>query len=249
MSDIKSVDIKGLLDTYEFPYTLLGSGQELLIRPITTGKMKKILAYENETDPYIVEEALDKLITDCVVNKDFNISELYLQDRFALLLEIRKVTKGNSYQFGYKCSQCKLENIKVLDMSELNVKEYNLIDNVIEINDNLKFEVDYPTRGNQITAVSRTKGRKLSPTEKQIDVQLGTFAASIKKVYTPEGVAENVPVEDIIYVLDNITSSRFEVFANWYQVHDFGVEFKTECKCMGCGHDHKMEIPLSDFFV
>ena len=249
MSETKSVDIKGLLDTYEFPYTLPGSGKELMIRPITTGKMKKILAYENETDPYIIEEALDTLITDCVVNHDFDINGLYLQDRFALMLEIRKVTKGNTYQFNYKCQKCSVDNIKIVNINELNVKEINLTDNVLEVNSNLKFEVDYPTRGDQVLAVRRTKGRKLSPTEKSIEVQMGTFASSVKRVHTPDGVVEDAPLDDKIFILDNITSGKFEEFGAWYEEHDFGIEFKVACSCHGCGDEQNLDIPLSDFFV
>ena len=176
MSDNKTVDIKGLLDTYEFPYTMLSDGKQLLIKPITTGQMKKILAYENENDPYVIEEALDKLISDCVITEDFDVSTTYLQERFALLLEIRKVTKGDSYSFNWKCPKCKVENVESVKVSELPVKQYGCENNVIAINDKLSFEVDFPTRADQKDAINRLKGKKLGYREKQVEVQTGTFA-------------------------------------------------------------------------
>lgn len=249
MSDVKSVDIRGLLDIYEFPYTLSGSGRELLIRPITTGQMKRILAYEDETDPYVVEEALDRLISDCVVNKDFDINQLYLQDRFALMLEIRSVTKGNTYQFNYKCPKCRLENVGVVNLSELPVKSLNRDNNVITVSEKLKFEVDFPTRADQKDAVKKTIGKNLSYHEKIVDVQTGTFANAIKRVHTPDEVLENVSFEDKVYILDNISSTVFQQFGNWFKEHDFGVDFTSAVRCGGCGHEEKIDIPLSDFFV
>ena len=249
MSDNKVVDIKGLLDTYEFPCVLPGSGTELLIRPITTSQMKKILAYENENDPYIIEEALDKLIINCVVTPEFNIDQLYLQDRFSLLLEIRKVTKGDGYVFNWKCPKCKVENIKNVLISELPVKTLNRDNNIIIINDKLSFEVDFPTRGDQKDAINRLKGKNLGYREKQLEVQVGTYANSVKKVHTPNGEFDDIPFEDKVYILENVTSEVFSMFTKWFVDHDFGVVFNTDVKCVGCGYEEKVTIPLSDFFV
>lgn len=249
MSEIKSVNIRGLLDTYEFPYTLPGSGEKVLIKPITTGQMKKVLAYEDETDPYVIEEALDKLIIDCVVSPNFNINNLYLQDRFSLLLEIRRVTKGDSYNFNWTCRKCKVENVANINITELNVKPFNKEGNVIEINDRLKFEVDFPTRADQKDAVGRAKGKTLTLREKQVEVETGTLANSVRRVHTPEGVLDNISFEDKVYILENIKSDVFEKFSSWFKDHDFGIEFVSTLSCIGCRNEEKIDIPLHDFFV
>lgn len=249
MSDVQIVDIKGLLDSYEFPYTLPGSGAQLLIKPITTGQMKKILVYEDESDPFVIEEALDKLITDCVVTPDFNVETLYLQDRFSLLLEIRKISKGDTYQFSWKCPKCKVENMGNVVISQLNVKPFNLTDNVIEINERLKFEVDFPTRADQKDAVNRVKGKPMRYTEKQVEVQTGTFANSVKTVHAGGIKIDTVPFEDKVYILDNIGSEVFDNFTSWFKEHDFGIDFTSKVRCISCEHTEKLDIPLSDFFV
>ena len=98
-----TIDFRNYLNVYEFNTTLPGSGEEVTFRPITTGQLKKLLIYENETDPMVIEGALDDLISSCIVNEDFNINDLYLQDRFFLLVEIRKKSKGENYSFQYNC--------------------------------------------------------------------------------------------------------------------------------------------------
>lgn len=250
MSEDKSVDIRSLIDSYEFPCTLAGSGQKLLIKPITTGQMKKVLIYEDETDPYVVEDVLDKLITSCVVTEDFDLSSLYLQDRFSLLLEIRKVTKGDKYTFNWKCPSCSTENLKTVNISKLEVIPADHTNNIISVGERLKLEVSFPTRSDQLDAINRMRSKKLkSYTERQLEVQTGTFVNSIKKVHTPEGILDNVSFDDKYYILENISSDIFEQFTNWFKEHDFGIEFKSEIECMSCSHTEKLEIPLTDFFI
>ena len=250
MSENKSVDIKGLIDSYEFPCTLAGSGQKLMIKPITTGQMKKILIYEEENDPYIVEEVLDKLVTSCVVTEGFDINSVYLQDRFSLLLELRKVTKGDKYSFNWKCPKCGVENIKSLNISDLNVIPADLSGNIISVGERLKLEVSFPTRADQKDAIVRMKNKKLSNyQERQLEVQTGTFVNSIKKVHTPDDILDDISFEDKYYILENISSDVFERFTNWFKDHEFGIEFKNDVNCISCDHSEKMEIPLSDFFT
>lgn len=249
MSEGKSVDIRGLIDTYEFPCKLPGSGQELTIRPITTGQMKKILAYENETDPYIIEEALDKLITSCVVSDGFNVDNLYLQDRFFLLLEIRKVTKGNNYTFNFICPKCNVENIKSFSLLDLPNKENTVSNYIINIGTNLNLEVDFPTRGHQKMALAYTRKRKLKGVERDIEIVMSTFAACIRRVHTQDVVIEDVSFDDKMYILDNITSDKFDVFKDWFSDNNFGIDFEIEVGCTNCDFRDMMRIPLSDFFV
>ena len=249
MSEHKIVDIRGLIDSYEFPYTLPGSGKELMIKPITTGQMKRVLAYEDETNPYIVEEVLDKLISESVITEGFDVGEIYLQDRFSLLLELRKITKGDMYTFNWKCPKCRVENIHNVSLSGLEVKPYNNDDNVLTVSEKLKFEVDFPTRNDQKDAIKRVAGKKLSYRERQVDVQTGTFANSIKKVHTPDGIHEDVPYGDKVFILENISTEVFAEFTKWFADHEFGTAFKTEYKCFSCHDEGNLDIPLSDFFV
>lgn len=249
MSDVKSVDIRSLIDTYEFPCKLPGTGQELLIRPITTGQMKKILVYEDETDQYVIEDALDNLVKTCVVNEDFDIDNIYLQDRFYLLLEIRKVTKGSSYSFNFKCPKCNTENIKNFSLEELPVQPRKDGNTVIEISERLRFSVDFPTRADQKDAVSRIMKMNLTEREKAIEIVTATFANCIIGVDTPNGILTDIPFEDRVYLLDNITSDKFDLFKEWFNENDFGVKFELNVGCNHCNFNDKMKIPLTDFFV
>jgi len=249
MSENKSVDVRSLFDSYEFPCTLPGSGEKLLVRPITTGQMKKILIYEDETDVGIVEEALDKLITECVVTEGFNINKLYLQDRFYLLLEIRKISKGSTYNFNFKCPECKLDNIKSFSLDDLNVKKkQEEIDNIIKINSKFSLVIDFPTREDQKAAFNYVKRKKLKGRQREIEMATTLYACCVKKVISTDGDVNNIPLDDKIYILDNLMSSQFDEFKEWFEKNEFGVDFDVEVSCINCDFTAKQSIPLTDFF-
>jgi len=248
MSENKSVDLKSLLNTYEFVCELPGSGETLKIKPITTGQLKKILVYEDEKDRNVVEGALDELIKECVVTEGFDIGELYLQDRFYLLLEIRKVTKGSTYNFNFKCPKCSVDNVKSLSLEDVPVvkREFELLD--LRINEHVSVQVDFPKRKDQIMAYEYSKSKDFSERELEVEMATSIFAFCMKKVFA-DGEEVDVNIEDKLYIIDNMNSNILDEMREWFEDKDFGVDFEIEIGCSHCEFKEKQRIPLSDFFV
>lgn len=114
-----SSNFKMYLNMYQFDTKLPGSNIELKIKPITTGQLKKLLMYESVDDLGKVEEALDELITESVLSEGFSIEDIPLQDRFWLLVELRKITKGNLYTFSAMCEACNSQFMHTVDIAKL----------------------------------------------------------------------------------------------------------------------------------
>ena len=78
--DVKKVesgfDFRKYLNVYEFETTLPGTGDTVKFKPMTTGQLKKMLVYENSTNPMTVEKALDELISSSIIGStsSFGIS-------------------------------------------------------------------------------------------------------------------------------------------------------------------------------
>jgi hypothetical protein len=79
-------DFKKYLNVYEFETTLPGSGEVIKYKPITTGQLKKLLIYEDDDDPSIIEEALDDLITSSVISEGFDVTDLKVHIIILILL-------------------------------------------------------------------------------------------------------------------------------------------------------------------
>ncbi|HRR48413.1 MAG TPA: hypothetical protein P5293_00335 [Bacteroidales bacterium] len=163
---------------YEFETVLPGSGKTVKFKPISTGQIKKLLMYENAEDQAVIETALDDVLAGCVLGEDFKIDDLYLQDRFYLLLEIRKATKGNTYQFQTVCPSCGSQSLQTVNLSEMPVK-------VLELN---KKKVKTP----EISASKKKKTQSLQEVKEE----------SMLEEAPPQ---KDVSEPDIVKINDNIS--------------------------------------------
>jgi len=121
-------NFKRYLNMYTFESELPSDGSIVKYKPITTGQIKKLLLYETSDDPSSIEEALDELINECVVfPEDFDVKSMYLQDRFFLLVEIRRATKGSNYTFQTKCPECDSQTSHTINLGELPLKKMDRI--------------------------------------------------------------------------------------------------------------------------
>ena len=249
---VKKLEFKNYLNAYEFETTLPGSKEVIKFKPITTGQLKRLLVYENETNPMMVEKALDELITSCIVSKDFSINKLYLQDRFFLLVEIRRKSKGDTYQFQYKCPDCESQSIQNINLAELTVTGIpDDIESVVKIDDNLSVRLTHITRGGQNTAFKNIKNsKKLSNTQRITEMALFTHAVAITGIIVPEGEIKDASIEDRKYLLENIPADSYTNIRDWFNGHDFGMDFTYTIECSNdtCEHEEKVDIPVENFF-
>lgn len=117
-------DFKKYLNAYVFESEMPSDGSTVKYKPITTGQIKKLLLYEASDDANTIEDALDDLIEECVVSPaDFDVKSIYLQDRFYLLVEIRRATKGSKYTFETACPKCESQTFHSIDLGSLTVRK------------------------------------------------------------------------------------------------------------------------------
>lgn len=242
-------DFKKYLNAYEFETNLPGCGDDITFRPITTGQIKKVLTYENENDPRVIEKVLDDIITSSVVNENFNIDDLTLQDRFYLLVEIRKKSKGTRYQFKWACEECGTQNLANIDLDDL--EEVSIpkdIDYIVKLDENLSVKMRHVTRGEIKEGYKYFDETISSNYQKLAEMATITHAASIESVITPEGEDDNISWEDRLYFVNDTPQEFYEKISNWSVKNTYGVDFSYDLRCQGCGKLIKREVPLEDFF-
>ena len=239
---------KNYLNVYEFSTRIPGTNEKINFRPITTGQLKKLLVYENVTDPIIIEEALDDLISSAIIDEGFDIGNLNLQDRFFLLIEIRKKTNGESYKFQYNCGSCKRQSLQNINLDRLPFKKFKKdIVYDVKLNDNISVKLNHVKRGDQKLAYSHINTENMNDSQLQTEMALITHACGIETVTTPHGAESNLSVEDKMYLLENVSTEMYEKIRNWYDESNYGTSFNTEIKCV-CGHKEKVDVPLDNFF-
>jgi hypothetical protein len=247
-----SSDFKKYLNVYTFKCNLPGIEKEIEFKPITTGELKKLLVYANDDDPERIEDALDNLVKSCVVTEDFNIDDLYLQDRYYLLFEIRKKTKGETYKFEFKCPKCNSQNIEIIDLNNLKVvklrdKESN---NIVKLTDNLSIRMSNIIRGAQKEIYRKLRSLKKNDSQYNVDFSIYTISCGIVGIITPDGEDNDITLDDKKYLVENIPTGLYEKISDWYSDNNFGIIFEYDLKCKNCGYiSEKSKIQMSDFFL
>ena len=241
------MSFKDYFEVYTFDCELPGTGEKVEYKPLTTKEIKKLLVYEDE-NPEKVEEILDQIIQGSVVNEDFDIDKLYLQDRFFLLLEIRKKTKGEKYEFQFDCPKCETQNYLVKDLDKLEVTRLSHKEDLnteVSITDDLSVNLWFITRGEEKEALEKTGDNS---SQKEAESYLNILAQTIKAVNSPDGKEENLSFEDKQFIMDRLTTGNLTKISNWFSENNFGVDFKVEKKCRQCKYSETTTIPLQNFF-
>jgi hypothetical protein len=245
-----SIKLRDHINSYEFTCELPSDGRSITFKPFTTGQMKKMLVYENSTDPFMIESILDDIMNECVITEDFFVDELLLQDRFYLLLKIRENSKGDIYNFNYTCSKCNMTSPKSIKISEMKVTPMDVDETPIVINDKISVKMKLITRGEQKEVYKRVNRKKLTTTEKFVEVVTMSVAQSMNTFIVGDEEDSNIPLEDKIDLIDNgIPTSGFETLKKWLEDNDFGMQFTTDLNCIGCGNEEKYSIPVDNFFA
>jgi hypothetical protein len=243
------VDLSKYLNVYKFNAVLPGSGLKINFKPITTYQMKELLSFDGD-DP---EDALDNLISSCVIDEGFDVKKISLQDRFFLMVELRKKSKGSDYQINYICGKCKSQVMTVADLDKLVVKKIDKkLDYKVKLDDNISVEVSLLSREAQLEAIRMVKEMLDYGTAKEkakyIEETVMGYILSIKKIITPDGEIE-ASLDNKIMLFREGPQFFYDRLVEWYDKLDFGVDFTIPLKCPHCQDEQKIDIPLANFFV
>lgn len=237
------------VNVYDFSCELPGSKETITFQPVTTGQIKRLLTYENETNYVVQEQALDDLISSSVLSEGFDIGELYIYDRIFLLMELRKVTKGEILEFETTCPKCKSQSLNRVNLNELkNTIPENTDDHIVEL-DKIKVHLRHMKRKDQKNEIKSNYFPKgLTDTQKAYIFQVMFHACAINKIETPNGLDENIPMKDKIYFIENIPMSFMEAIKDELNKMAFGWELENRIKCVHCGYENVEPIPIQQNF-
>jgi hypothetical protein len=247
MSD--KAKFRDYLNVYNFTCELPGTGEEIEFKPITTGQLKRLLTYENETNPVRQEKAIDELIRMCIITEGYDPDTMFLEDRFFFLIQIRKKSKGEVLEFTNKCKECESQSLIKLSLDDLPTIARNPEENPeVELSSGIKVKLKHVTRKEQ-KQIKQDVFKGLNNTQKSAEMQIYVTALGINSVTTPEyGEETELALEDKKYLVENIPTNEFEKLRNWYNDNFFGIDFKTEMKCFHCGYGEEIEIPMDSAF-
>lgn len=239
-------NLKQYLNVYNFDTELVGSGVKVNYKGLSTNSIKKLLMYEKETDILMEQDILDSIINLAVVDEGFNVEELLISDRYYLFIKIREATKGNIFEYDYKCSECGKESPKTIDISKLVINKPEEFDKELKL-DSLIFEMDYPKRKLQKELISSIS-KKLTDNEKRVELGLVDIAAFVTGIKTHDGEVLNVDYKELVDFIGDLPEHEMDKIDEWREKNDFTIDLSTNVKCIDCGNEETVNPPLTNFF-
>jgi len=238
------------VNVYDFTCELPGSKQTVQFKPVTTGQIKKLLSYENETNYVVQEQALDDLISSSVLSDGFDIGELFIYDRLFLLLEIRKKTKGEILEFQLNCDKCNSQSLQRVNLDSLEIVEPENLDNVIvELSNDIKVHLRHMKRKHQQQEMlSRFFPKNATDRQLGYMFQVLFHACAIDKIETPSGIDEELSIKDKIYFVEEIPMHEMEKIQKSVDSMGFGWKLEYGYDCIHCKHENKDMIPIQQNF-
>lgn len=249
MSEKTKLNFIDYVNIYDFSCELPGSKEIVKFKPVTTGQIKRLLTYENETNYVLQEQALDELISSSVFSEDFNIDNLYIYDRMFLLMEIRKKTKGEVLEFKIDCPECKSQSMNRVDLNSLKLTQLENDDNHIVDFGQIKVHLRHMKREHQKEDIKPQYFPKgISDIQKSYIFQVLFHACSIDKIETPKGMDDNIPMKDRIYFIENIPMGQVEVLKEEINKMSFGWDLEYKITCPHCKYENTEPIPIQQNF-
>jgi len=239
--EVVKPDFRKYLNVYEFDVKL-PSGIKLKLKPITAGQLKKFMTSIKSETIQELSKAMYEMISSSIVTEDFDINDIFLNDRPALILELRKISKGTVFQFEYKCTKCGSQSLITEDLGDVKIiKMPDKINPIVELDDNLSVQMDFVKIKDEQEILDLGL-------ETETELLLSIIAISVKSIMTPEGDQDDLSLEDKIFFTDNIPQPMYEKLTQWHDEFHFGIDMKRKVKCMHCKEESDFTLDADNFF-
>ena len=198
--------------------------------------------------------ALERVISNIIVDKRVNATTLLTGDRNALIIAARVSAYGNIYETKVTCPACSESQRYAFDLNETHFKTTK-VDNGINVTDNRDgtFTTELPR-----TKLSVTFNLMTGIDEKRFNE--GMEADRKTKNQHERGVSRllrgiivavngNDTNEAIDYTVQNIPSMDARHLRLAFKQVNPDIDMTQHFECEHCGHEERMEVPLTaDFF-
>jgi len=238
------------INVYEFETELPGSGETIKFKPVSTGQIKKLLTYENETNYVMQEKALDELISSSVLVDGFDIGEILLHDRFFLLVELRKKTKGEYLEYQINCPECNSQSINKINLDTLPVKKLDTnLKTIVDLSKGIRVHLRHLKRQDQIDEIKANNFPKnMSQLQMAYMFNVLFNANAIDKIETPNGVDSDIPFKDRVFFVENIPTGELDKIKEKIDEMSFGIDLTMKTKCIHCSYEHEYQVPIQNNF-
>ena len=220
-----------------------------------TVKIKAMTAHEEDilsSQAFIKEgSVINHLIRSCVTDTSFDVNDLLLGDRNALMVSIRITGYGSDYPVYATCPKCGHRNTSNVDLASLKINRLKI--KPIKEGEN-KFKYKLPVTKKEVVFKFLTMKDEIdkSATEKsmksvlnsKIDNTVTNFL--LYSIVSIDGVTDKNKLRHFVKNMPAYDSKSLRKYIN---SNEPGMDMKSELNCQNCGKKSELSVPItSEFF-
>ena len=184
------------LVTPEYTITVPSTGEEIKFRPFLVKEEKVLLIALESEDETTINEAIMNIVKECTFGKS-GYSDTPLFDIEYLFINIRGKSVGDILKISVTCPDDEETRTEVeINLEEINVMMDDEHTNIIDLNDNIKIIMSYPTTQTTKAVTSRKEG------ESQTEASFNLLQSCVAEIH--DG--------DTIYNKSDISSKEMTEF-------------------------------------
>ena len=196
--------------------------------------------------------AIDRLISNLIVDENINPSSLLVGDRYAILVAARASAYGHFYETSVNCPSCNTASKHTFNLLNPTVKSGgNFGEYDVTQKDDGSYIIKLPytdilvevrmLNGNDETRLIQHMQKS---SKKQVDISISdhmtTYVTSVNGYKDPKVIG---------HVIKNITATESRYLRNAYKTIAPDLKINGDFECLSCGHEQELEVPFgADFF-
>lgn len=251
LGDLKKVQAAS---NFEFSVDLCYSKRKAFVRPLKVKDKKELMKAIETKDEKLIQKVLDEIVEKYVVLEDDRpLTDLTVQERYQILVEIRRAASGDLVKIAHQCPKCEHINKDIpYELTNIYVKEYDTtIPNKFSLfNGNVELVLGPLRREEEKKIEKIIFDRKLKTNSEK---QFLLMAGFIEKIYLKkDDVLGEVALstDEKIEFFENLSSADLDKIINYIKSSDFGVKLPFHFRCENCGYENeKEEANIAVFFI
>ena len=197
--------------------------------------------------------AIDKFLSNILVDKNINQEDLLIADRNAILIGARITGYGNTFDSNFECHHCGASNTAQVDLEQFGVKkseESTLKELGAEMKDGLcSFKIDMLDANIQIKVSTYGTQKNLSEMNDN-KVRLGLEESSTTDflksiIVTINGTDDRTLIGHVVDLMPALDARKIRKVHNLVTPE---IDTEVNLTCLKCGEVSRMEVPFSTGF-
>lgn len=227
------------ISTPEFQTVIPSTGEAVTYRPFLVKEEKILLMAMEGKDQKEITRAIVKLLSNCILTENINVSKLATFDIEFLFLKLRGKSVGEviELKIGHTEGECPHRTDINVNLDDINVVG-DISDGKIMLTDNVGVKLMYPN-------IENTMDVNADSADSMFDMVVDC----IEYIYDQETVYNEFTKEELNAWVETLNQSQFKKITDFFRNMP-SLKHVINWKCEKCGEEDSVEIEgLQSFFT